>query len=226
MKKFLLLSLFASLVAALPVLAAASRGDSIEKIESCEAILQEFMADPAIAIPPEVFHKARAIVISNQARAGFVIGVKDGYAAMMVRRPDNSWSLPVILSAGEGSLGFQIGWTKIESIFIITDDATPRMFFRNRFHVGVDAKAVAGPRFAEREHIDDKILSNPVLVYTRNKGLFAGVSVKGGWFARNDDATEALYNTTFTLPEILYSDWIQPPTDVVPLMNLVKSLAP
>jgi lipid-binding SYLF domain-containing protein len=85
---------------------------------------------------------------------------------------------------------------------------------------------VAGPRFAEREHIDDKILANPVLVYTRNKGLFAGISVKSGWFARNDDATDALYNTTFTLPEILYSDWLQAPADVVPLVNLVKSLAP
>ncbi len=56
--------------------------------------------------------------------------------------------------------------------------------------------------------------------------IFAGVSVKGGWFARNDDATDALYNTTFTLPEILYSDWLQAPEDVVPLVNLVKSLAP
>ena len=225
MKKIFLLSLLASLCAALPALAA-SRGDSIEKIESCEAILQEFMADPALAIPPEVFQKARAIVIANQARASFVFGVKDGYAAMMVRRADNSWSLPVLLSSGEGSIGFQIGFTKIETIYIITDDATPRLFFRNRFHVGVDAKAVAGPRFAEREHIDDTVLKNPVLVYSRNKGLFAGVSVKGGWFARNDDATDALYNTTFTLPEILYSDWLQAPEDVVPLMNLVKSFAP
>lgn len=226
MKKIFLLSLFASFCVALPTYGAASRGDSIEKIESCEAILQEFMADPALAIPPEVFRKARGIVIANQARGGFVIGVKDGYATMMVRRADNTWSLPVILSSGEGSLGFQLGFTKIETIYILTDDATPRMFFRNRFHVGVDAKAVAGPKFAEREHIDDKVLTNPVLVYTRNKGLYAGLSVKGGWFARNDDATDELYNTTFTLPEILYSDWLQPPADVVPLMNLVKSLAP
>lgn len=225
MKKFLLLSLFASLCAALPVFAA-SRGDSIEKIESCEAILQEFMADPALAIPPEVFQKARAIVIANQARAGFVLGVKDGYATMMVRRADNSWSLPVLLSAGEGSLGFQIGFTKIETIYVITDDATPRMFFKDRFNVGVDAKAVAGPRFAEREHLDDHVLLAPVLAYTKNQGLYAGVSVKGGYLARNDDATRLLYNTDYTLPEILYSDWVKPNDDVIPLMNLVRSLAP
>lgn len=225
MKKFLLLSLLASFCVALSA-RAVSRGDAIERIESCEAILQEFQADPAYAIPAEVLRRARGIVIVNQARAGFVLGIKDGYATMMVRRADNSWSLPVLLSAGEGSLGFQIGWTKIETIYIITDDATPRMFFKDRFNVGVDAKAVAGPRFAEREHLDDHVLLAPVLAYTKNKGLFAGVSVKGGYLARNDEATRELYNTNYTLPEILYSDWVKPNDDVIHLMNLVKSIAP
>jgi lipid-binding SYLF domain-containing protein len=225
MKKFLLLSLLASFCVALSA-RAVSRGDCIERIESCEAILQEFQADPAIAIPSEVLRRARAIVIVNQARAGFVLGIKDGYAAMMVRRADNSWSVPVLLSAGEGSIGFQIGFTKIETIYIITDDATPRLFFKDRFNVGVDAKAVAGPRFAEREHLDDHVLLAPVLAYTKNKGLFAGVSVKGGYLARNDAANRELYNTEYTLPEILYSDWVKPNDDVIHLMNLVKSLAP
>jgi len=225
MKKFLLLSLLASFCVALSA-RAVSRGDAIERIESCEAILQEFQADPAYAIPAEILRRARAIVIVNQARAGFVLGIKDGYATMMVRRADNTWSLPVLLSAGEGSLGFQIGWTKIETIYVITDDATPRMFFKDRFNVGVDAKAVAGPRFAEREHLDDHVLLAPVLAYTKNKGLFAGVSVKGGYLARNDEATRELYNTNYTLPEILYSDWVKPNDDVIHLMNLVKSIAP
>jgi len=226
MKKLFLLSLIAALCAAVPVCTAASRGDAVEKIESCEAILQEFMADPALAIPREVLQRARGLIIANQARGGFVIGIKDGYATLMVRRPDNSWSLPVLLTAGEGSLGFQIGFTKIESIFVIMDDETPRKFFKQRFNVGVDAKAVAGPRFAEREHLDDKVLTNPVLVYTRNKGLYAGLSVKGGWFTRNDDATRVLYGTTYTLPEILYSDWVQGNDDVMPLVTLVRSIAP
>lgn len=225
MKKFLLLSLLASFCAAVSA-HAVSRGDAIERIESCEAILQEFQADPDTAIPADILRRARAIVIVNQARAGFVLAIKDGYATMMVRRADNSWSLPVLLSAAEGSLGFQIGFTKIETIYIITDDATPRLFFKNRFNVGVDAKAVAGPRFAEREHLDDHVLLAPVLAYTKNRGLYAGVSVKGGYLARNDEATRALYDTKYTLPEILYSDWVKPNDDVIPLMNLVRSIAP
>ncbi|MBP6506308.1 MAG: lipid-binding SYLF domain-containing protein [Opitutaceae bacterium] len=223
MKKFFLLSLLASFCVALSA-RATSRGEAIERIESCEAILQEFQADPATAIPAEILRRARALVIVNQARAGFVLGIKDGYATMLVRRADNTWSVPVILAAGEGSLGFQIGFTKIETIYVITDDQTPRMFFKDRFRVGIDAKAVAGPRFAEQEHIDDHVLLAPVLAYTKNQGLYAGVSIKGGYLSRNDDANRALYDTQYTMPEILYSDWVKPNEDVLPLVNLVRSL--
>ena len=224
MKKFLSLSLVAALFATVAV--AAPRSEYIERIESCEAILREFMADPATAIPAEVLQRARALVIVNQARGGFIIGVKDGYATLMVKRPDNTWSLPVLMTAGETNVGLLIGFTTIETIYVITDDETPRLFFKNRFLTGVDAKAVAGPRVAEREHLNDDMLSTPVLVYSKNRGLYAGFSFKGGYIARHDDGNRSLYATNYTLPEILYSNWVQPPVEVQPLMRYVQQIAP
>lgn len=224
MKKFLSLSLVVALFATVAV--AAPRSEYVERIESCEAILREFMADPATAIPTEVLQRARALVIVNQARGGFIIGVKDGYATLMVKRPDNTWSMPVLMSAGEGNIGLQLGFTRIETIYVITDDETPRLFFKNRFLTGVDAKAVAGPRVAEREHINDDMLSTPVLVYSKNRGLYAGFSFKGGYIARHDDANRSLYATNYTLPEILYSNWVEAPVEVQPLMRYVQQIAP
>jgi lipid-binding SYLF domain-containing protein len=225
MKKLLSFSLLAVLLAGSHAVAASFK-ESVERIESCEAILREFMANPETAIPAEVLQRARGLVILNQARGGFVIGVKDGYATLMVKRSDNTWSLPVLMNAGEGNIGFQIGFTRIETIYVLMDDETPRLFFRNRFLTGVDAKAVAGPRVREREHINDDVLSTPVLVYSKNRGLFAGFSFKGGYVTRDDPANRALYNTSYTLPEILYSNWIQPPAEVQPLLNYVRQIAP
>lgn len=224
MKKFLSLSLVTALLATVAV--AAPRSEYVVRIESCEAILREFMADPATAIPVEVLQRARALVIVNQARGGFIIGVKDGYATLMVKRRDNTWSVPVLMTAGETNLGVLIGFTKIETIYVITDDETPRLFFKNRFLTGVDAKAVAGPRVAEREHLNDGMLSTPVLVYSKNRGLYAGFSFKGGYISRHDDANRSLYATNYTLPEILYSNWVQPPVEVQPLMRYVQQIAP
>lgn len=223
MKKLLLvvLALFAAASAR-----AISRNECVTRVESCEAILQEFMADPATAIPASVLQQARAIIIVNQFKGGFFLGVKDGYGVIMVRKPSGQWSLPVLVDAGEASLGFQIGAKSVESVMIVTDDETPRLLFKNRFNVGVDAKAVAGPKVAEVEHDNRQLVDAPVLIYTKSKGLYAGATLKAGYLTRDDPANFALYRTTYTMPELLYSDWVQPVDEVVPLMNYVKSIAP
>jgi lipid-binding SYLF domain-containing protein len=225
MKKLLLLPLIALLGTVL-VHAEPSRADLVARVESCEAILQEFQSKPAYAIPTHVWQRARAVVILNQFKAGFLIGVQDGYGVIMVKKANGRWSVPVLINAGEASLGFQLGAKAVESVFIITDDKTPRILFTQRFNVGVDAKAVAGPKAAEAERNNEEILRTPMLAYTKSVGLFAGATVKAGHISRNDKANFSLYNTRYAMPELLYSDWVQPPAEVQPLMAMVQRLAP
>lgn len=225
MKKFLLPLLLALVSAATLSAASVSRRDYVTRIESCEAILREFQANPEYAVPADILQQARALVIVNQFKAGFFLGIKDGYGVILVKKPDGRWSIPVLLSAGEASLGFQVGAKAIETVMVITNDQTPRLLFNQRFNVGVDAKAVAGPKAAERERDNHPIIDAPVLVYTKSKGLFAGATVKVGYLSRNDEANFALYSTKYTLPELLYSDWVQPTPEVQPLMNFVQQIA-
>jgi lipid-binding SYLF domain-containing protein len=224
MKQFLVLCLIGLFAAA--GAQAADRSDLVGHVESCEAILQEFMSDPATAIPSTVWQQAHALMIVNQFKAGFVIGVKDGYGIIMVKKATGQWSLPVLISASEASIGFQLGAKSVETIYIITDEATPRLLFNQRFNIGVDAKAAAGPSSAGVERDNGAITKAPVLVYTKAAGLFAGATIKAGYVVRNDPANFTLYNTTYTLPELLYSDWVQPPAEVLPLMHYVQRLAP
>lgn len=225
MKKLLLLWLVAFFGAAV-VRAEPSRQDLVNRIETCEAILQEFATRSAIGPSQQAWQRARGILILNQFKAGFLLGIQDGYGVIMVKKPNGRWSLPVLINAGEASLGFQIGAKSVEGIFIITDDETPRMLFKNRFNIGVDAKAVAGPRAAEKERNNDDILKTPLLAYTKSVGLFAGATVKAGHISRNDKSNFMLYETRYTMPELLYSDWVQPPKEVQPIMELMQKLAP
>ncbi len=224
MKKFSSFALLAALVLAPLSANALPRYEYVERVETCEAILQEFMADPATAIPANILKSARGIVIVSQMRAGLFLGLKDGWGVMMVRRSDDTWSLPAIITAAEGSFGIQFGVSANETIYILTDDATPRLMNNKRFHVGVDAKAVAGPKAASNEHSNAQVLSASVLVYTKNKGLYAGASVKAGYLSRNDDANRILYSTNYTMPEILYSNWVTTPDEVQPIIDYVSSL--
>lgn len=225
MKKLLPFLAFALFAAAVPAASAApTRAETITRVESCEAILREFMANPEYAIPAGILQQARAIVIVNQFKAGFFFGVKDGYGVVLAKRSDGSWSVPVLLNASEASLGFQIGANAVETVMVITDDQTPRLLFNGRFNVGVDAKAVAGPKAAEAERANRPIIEAPVLVYSKSKGLYAGATVKFGHLSRNDQANFILYSTQYTLPEILYSDWVQPVPEVQPLMQFVQQI--
>jgi lipid-binding SYLF domain-containing protein len=202
------------------------RPDLVVKVETCEAVLREFMADPSTAIPSAVWQKARGLIILSQFKAGFIFGVKGGFGVLMVKKPDGHWSIPVLIDTSEASLGIQAGAKDVDSVIIITDDATPRLLFTNRLNIGVDAKAVAGPSSAEVESDATKIFVAPVLVYSKSVGLFAGATVKAGRVERNDPANFILYNTSYTMPELLYSDWVTPPPEVQPLMAFVTQLAP
>jgi SH3 domain-containing YSC84-like protein 1 len=226
MKKLLTFALVATLGAATARASDDPRSEQITRVDTCEAILREFMSNPATAIPPGIWQQARAVMILNQFKAGFIIGVKGGYGVLMVKRPGGHWSLPVLIDASEASLGLQIGAKSVETVCIITDDATPRLLFTSQYNIGVDAKAVAGPSSAEYENDAKTTFIAPVLVYSRSVGLFAGATVKAGHVQRNDGANFILYNTTYTMPELLYSDWVTPPSEVQPLMAYVQQLAP
>lgn len=224
MKKFLLLSLLALFGAAV-VRAEITRADLVERIETCEAILQQFVDTPTPIISAKVLKEAKAIVVVNQFKAGIVLGVKDGYGVIMVKN-NGRWSLPVLISAGEASLGLQLGASSVNSVYIITDANVPKLLFKQRFNVGVDAKAVAGPKGAEAESVSAEILRTPMIVYTKSAGLYAGATIKAGHLSRNDQANFMLYATKYTMPELLYSDWVQPVKEVQPIMNLMQRKAP
>ena len=55
------------------------------------------------------------------------------------------------LKAGEFSFGLQAGAKSINAVYVLMDQDTARLLFRNRMNLGADAKVVAGIRAAERE---------------------------------------------------------------------------
>jgi SH3 domain-containing YSC84-like protein 1 len=225
MKKLFLCLLAAGLVATPLARASDSRTELAGHLRDSGAILRDFQSNPDTAIPSSVFASAHAIVIVHQIKASFLLGVQGGYAVAFVKKHDGHWSVPGFMHAGELSLGLQAGAKATDLIYILTDDATAHNLLQTRFNIGVDAKAVAGPHDKEVES-SSEILKVPVLIYSKSVGLYAGATVKGGYLTRDDEASQLFYNTHYGLPEILYSDWVQPTPEAEPLMNYVQQLAP
>lgn len=195
------------------------------RVETCEAILREFQADPQLAIPAEILRQSKALVIVNQVKGGLILGLQYGYGVVLARRDDGSWSIPVFIKAGEASLGLQLGGQRIETVYVLMDRDTVRRLFDGRVNIGVDARAIAGPRTYEAEKVNKDILTTPVLVYGRNQGYYAGATVKTGWIDRNDAANWDYYHTPYVLPELLYGDFVKVTPQVRPLVDYVTQIA-
>ena len=225
MKRFLTLALIAFTFAGIAQAERTMpRKEYVTRIESCEAIIREFQANPDYAIPAEILRNAQAIVITNQFRAGLLFGVKDGYGVILARRADGSWSLPALLAAGEASIGLQVGANAVETVYVLNDPAIARFLYQGRFNVGVDAAAIAGPRVAEASRINRDILATPILVYAKKKGLFAGATVKAGWLAANNAGNRFFYKTRYSLPEIIQGDWVPSQPEAEPLRQFIAQI--
>ena len=222
MKRILLLAAVLSLAATAGA-ADFKRADYVARLQTCEAILQSMQLYPASAIPADVLHRARGIVIVNQVQVGFLLGVKDGWGVALVRKPSGQWSLPVFIKAGELSLGLQAGGKSIETVYVLMDEAATRLLFQTRFRFGMDAKAVAGPHAAEAER-STPVFDAQVLVYSNVSGFYAGATVKTGTMAPLVEATQQFYQTRYGVPEILYSDWVQPQPEAQQLMSYLQQL--
>ena len=201
------------------------RAEYVDRLQTCEAILQGFTSNPSRGIPAAVLHKAKGIVIVNQVQVGLFFGVKDGWGGAMVKKPRRHWSVPIFIKAGELSFGLQAGGKSVQTIYLLMDDTAPRLLFKSRFNFGIDAKAVAGPRAAETER-DTGTFNAQVYVYSNVVGLYAGATVKTGSLSPDADATRQFYATDHGIPEILFSDWVAPQPESVPLMNRLQQLSP
>jgi SH3 domain-containing YSC84-like protein 1 len=195
----------------------------VDRVETCEAILREFQADAKYAIPAEVLRGAHAIVVINQVKAGLILGGRAGYGVVLARRDDGTWSVPVVIKAGEASFGLQLGGGRHEAILIFTSHEALQPVLVGEYKIGVDAAAVAGPRVAETEKFG-QLLSTPVLVYTRDSGLYAGANVKSGWLRRHDALNWDYYQTPYVLPELLYGNYVQPTAEVRYIMDFVTQI--
>jgi len=197
----------------------------VTELDSCEAIIREMQGNYKTAIPADYLRKARGIIIINQFQGSFIVGIKDGYGVALVRRANGKWSVPAFLKAGEFSVGFQAGGRAINAVYLLMDDDSARLLFKNRMNLGAEAHVAAGIRAADSEAVTKPLpINTNVLVYSTTEGLFAGAAVKTGYITPHEPANELFYNSKNRMPELLYSDWVTPPPEAKFIMEYVTQI--
>jgi len=192
-----------------------------EKLLACEYALEVVMTKAETAVPAQEIKEAKGIIIMRQMRAGLVIGGQGGSAVLICRVPQNGnqWGPPVFLDPGGVNFGLQAGMSEINTVILLNSDEAVRRAYSGRFDLGADAKAVAGPKSANKDNSD--LMKAPVRIYTSLGGAYAGATLKTGWIKPFERANRELYNTSFGAPEIAISTAFQTPPEAQGIVSRV-----
>lgn len=200
LKAFLLLFCF---VLALPAAATTKEED---RVAEASDIVAQFHQIPETDIPPSLLSRAYAIaVIPRVIKIGFGLGVRRGKGILVVRRDDDSWSNPAFVTITGGSIGWQIGAQSTDVILVFKTRKTVDGISSGKFTLGVDASVAAGPVGRQTEAATDIKFEAEVYSYSRNRGLFAGVSFEGSALTMDNKANAAFYGSSTVTPDSIFA---------------------
>lgn len=220
MKQWKALVCSAALVATtLPALAA-DKAKLDERLTNAQNIIEEVMGTPDKAIPSSILSGANCVVVIPAYKKGaFVIGAQYGQGVATCRT-GHGWSAPVFVQLAGGSVGFQIGGQSTDLVLVAMNQNGLQHMLTNKFKIGGDAAAAAGPVGRNAQAGTDWKLNAEFLTYSRSKGLFAGINLDGTVLSQNSDDTREFYGTNVPFKTVLGGNTPTPP-DARPFVGTV-----
>ena len=167
--------------------------DAVNRVNDASAVMTEIMRVNDRSIPRDLLEKAKAVVVfPGVIKGAFIIGGQGG-KGVAVRRIGRAWSAPAFFNMAGGSVGFQIGGSKTDYVMLIMNDRGMQGLLEDKFELGGEGSVAAGPVGRTAAASTNATLDAEILTYSRSKGLFAGVSLKGVVINSDGDLNQAIY---------------------------------
>lgn len=192
--------------------AGVTKTDVTERMQDAAKVLNELTNAGDKGIPDEVLHSAKCVaVLPSMIKGAFVLGGEHGGGVATCRLPDGHWSAPAFFTISGGSWGLQIGVQDVQLVIMAMNEEGMRHMMNEKFQVGGEASAAAGPVGRHASAGTDWKLNTQFLTYSRTKGVFAGIDLSGSWIARDKKSTEAEYGNDLTNGDLLDGKTPPPP---------------
>ncbi|MCI0419346.1 MAG: lipid-binding SYLF domain-containing protein [Acidobacteria bacterium] len=188
--------------------------DEVLQSEKAAQVFREIMEAPDKGIPQELLENAECIaVFPSVIKAGFVFGGRGGRGVASCRVA-SGWSAPVYFTLGGGSFGLQIGAQSTDFVMLFMNKEGLNSLLSDEFTLGGDASVAAGPVGRQAGASTDLKLNAQILSYSRSKGLFAGLELKGVVIKPDKDDMRDVYGEGITAKEVLKENKIAAPVAV------------
>ena len=201
MKKTVLIILLLSFCS----ISAQANEDNDQTLRDSLSVIDEIMNSPDQEIPSELISQAKAILIfPTLVKVGFFVGGRYGTGVASMRTKNTgAFSPPAFFTQAGLSFGFQIGAEAVDLILLVMTQRGLESLLKDELTLGVDAAVSAGPVGRHAEASTDIGMRGEIYSYSRSKGAFAGVSLKGTVITTDEKANFAYYGRFFKAKDIL-----------------------
>ena len=168
--------------------------EATKESQQAAQVFTEIMNVPERAIPQKLLDKAEAIaVFPGVIKAGFIVGGRAG-EGVISRRVKGGWGAPAFFNLAGGSVGLQIGASKTDFVLLFMNGEALGGLLKDKFEIGGEGSVAAGPVGRSTSASTDVLLKAQIISYSRSKGLFAGLEIKGVAISPDNDVNLAVYH--------------------------------
>lgn len=191
-----------------------------KRLDSARATIEEIMSVPDKAVPNGIARDAVCIgVVPGMVKGAFILGAEYGQGVVTCRT-GHGWSAPVFIRMAGGSFGFQAGGQGTDLVLVAVNHKGFQDLLRDKFKIGGDASASAGPVGRDAQAATDLKLRAELLTWSRSRGVFAGIDLNGIGVSQNKDDTAALYGSPHPFEQILHGS-VPAPEAARPFLHAV-----
>ena len=200
-----------------------------DRVKDAGEVLKEVLNIPD-DIPQDLLDKAECVVVLPSVKKGaFGIGGSYGRGVMTCRSGEHykgKWGAPALYALEGVSIGFQLGGQATDFVLLVMNPKGAKSLLSSKVKLGADASAAAGPKGRTAEGATDIVMNAEILSYSRNKGLFAGVSLEGSTLRSDGSANEKLYGRKLTAKDIIRGGKVGVPASANELVSLLDRKSP
>jgi lipid-binding SYLF domain-containing protein len=195
------------------------------RLRTSTAVLHEIMSAPDKGIPKDLLEKAQCVVIvPGLKKAAFVVGAEYG-RGFAICREHGDWGGPAAVRFSGGSFGAQIGGQSTDIVMLVMNRRGMEKLATDKFTIGADASAAAGPVGRTAAADTDIALSAEILTYSRAHGVFVGVALDGTVVSKDDGEDRKLYGHEVNNKAIIEGK-VPPPEAATPLISELHRYSP
>jgi lipid-binding SYLF domain-containing protein len=188
--------------------------DGASQAAKSSKVLTEIMGTPDKGIPSDLLAKAECVaVFPNVIKGGFIVGGQGGRGVASCRTP-SGWSAPAYFELKGGSVGLQIGGQSTDFVLLFMNESGMKSLLSDKFELGGEASVAAGPVGRTAAASTDVKLGAEILSYSRSKGLFGGISLKGSVISPDKSDMEGTYGKGVTAETVLAANKNRAPAEV------------